>query len=177
MAIEPGKKAAKKPVKKVAKKVAKKVEKKEVKNGRPSSYCVEYNEKAFKLSLLGAKDTQIADFFGVSEVTLNTWKKKHPKFLVSINEGKEDADANVANSLYHRANGYSIKETKVIANPDDPKNPILIEIDKNFPPDTASAIFWLKNRQKKNWREKQEVEHSGKGITFAFDYGTPPSAD
>jgi hypothetical protein len=28
-------------------------------------------------------------------------------------------------------------------------------------PDTTAAIFWLKNRRREEWRDKQEVEHSG----------------
>jgi hypothetical protein len=29
---------------------------------------------------------------------------------------------------------------------------------KHYPPETAAAIFWLKNRQGQQWREKQLVE-------------------
>jgi len=29
---------------------------------------------------------------------------------------------------------------------------------KQYPPDPTSAIFWLKNRQPKIWRDKQEEE-------------------
>ncbi|MDR8011858.1 terminase, partial [Escherichia coli] len=34
-------------------------------------------------------------------------------------------------------------------------------LEKYYPPDTTAAIFWLKNRQKDKWRDKQEVEHTG----------------
>ena len=61
--------------------------------GRPSQYKAEYCEQAYKLCLLGATDVQLADFFGVSEQTLNTWKQKHPKFLESLRAGKDEADA------------------------------------------------------------------------------------
>jgi hypothetical protein len=37
----------------------------------------------------------------------------------------------------------------------------LTPIQKIHAPDTTAAIFWLKNRQSKQWREKQEVEHTG----------------
>jgi len=35
------------------------------------------------------------------------------------------------------------------------------EITKEIPPDATSMIFWLKNRRSKEWRDKQEIEHSG----------------
>jgi hypothetical protein len=30
---------------------------------------------------------------------------------------------------------------------------------KRYPPDTAAAIFWLKNRQRAKWRDKIEHDH------------------
>ena len=38
---------------------------------------------------------------------------EHPTFMNSIKSGREEADANVAASLYHRANGYSHKAEKI----------------------------------------------------------------
>lgn len=38
---------------------------------------------------------------------------------------------------------------------------ILFEIDKQVSPDTTAQIFWLKNRKPKEWRDKQDVNHSG----------------
>ena len=35
------------------------------------------------------------------------------------------------------------------------------QIRKYYPPDTTAGIFWLKNRKPAEWRDKQEVEHSG----------------
>ncbi|GAB7207355.1 hypothetical protein OS21_38510 [Dickeya oryzae] len=31
---------------------------------------------------------------------------------------------------------------------------------KRYPPDTTAAIFWLKNRQPKIWRDKQDINHT-----------------
>lgn len=124
------------------------------KNGRPTAYRVKFNEQAFKLCLLGATDAEMADIFGVSFQTLNTWKKKHPKFLESIKAGKDEADANVASRLYERAMGYVLKEKLNLEGKE-------VEKTKETPPDTSAAIFWLKNRRSGQWRDKQHVEHSG----------------
>ncbi len=67
--------------------------------GRPTRYKAEYTEQAFKLCLLGATDANLADFFEVSEKTINTWKDAHPEFLQSLKAGKDEADANVGERL------------------------------------------------------------------------------
>lgn len=129
------------------------VEKKRV--GAPSLYKTEYNEQARKLCLLGATDAELGDFFNVDERTINNWKVEFPEFFQSIKKGKEYADANVANKLYNRALGYEHEEDKIF---NDQGVPLIVPTIKHYPPDTAAAIFWLKNRQPAKWREKQEVE-------------------
>lgn len=126
--------------------------------GRKSDFKPEYCEAAIKLCKLGATDKELADFFKVSEQTINTWKLKHPDFSLALKEGKELADANVADRLYQRAMGYEhedtyfsnyqgvVSETKTV---------------KHYPPDSTAAIFWLKNRRPKEWRDKQEIEFPG----------------
>ena len=78
--------------------------------GRPTKYKEEYNEHAYKLCLLGYIDEDLAKFFEVDVSTINNWKIEYPKFFESIKSGKEVADANVAESLYKRANGFRYKE-------------------------------------------------------------------
>jgi|SRR5690625_922287 len=124
--------------------------------GRPTRYRAEYAEQAYKLCLLGATDKELADFFHVSEQTINTWKKRHKRFLESLKKGKDAADAEVASKLFHRATGYEHPEAdiKVISG-----EIVITPTIKHYPPDTTAAIFWLKNRQPSKWRDKQEVDH------------------
>ena len=136
------------------------------KNGRPSMYKETHNEQARKLCLLGATDESLANFFDVSVTTLNAWKKGHPKFLLSIREGKEVADANVANALYNRAIGFSHPDTHI----SNFQGGITVTPTvKHYPADTGAAFIWLKNRS--TWKDKQEVEHSGEVVTFNMDFG------
>ena len=123
---------------------------------RPSKYKKEYAEQAYKFALLGLTDVQMADFFGVSEQTFNTWKKKHPAFLESLKKGKDYADAEVSVSLYKRATGYTVEEEKAFQH-DGEIN--IVTVKKHIPPDTASAFIWLKNRQSKLWRDKHEYNN------------------
>ena len=78
----------------------------------------------------------------------------NPEFSDAIQSGKDSADAKVAQSLYHRAKGYKTTETdvKVIDG-----QIVLTELQKNYPPDPASMIFWLRNRQPKLWRNKPDA--------------------
>lgn len=126
--------------------------------GRPTKYKPEYKEQAYKLCLLGATDADIANFFDISEATLNNWKIEHPDFLESIKNGKVHADATVAESLYKRANGYEHEDVDIKMYEGQI---IKTKLIKHYPPDTTAGIFWLKNRRPKEWRDKQEVEHSG----------------
>lgn len=119
-----------------------------------SKYKPEYDELAYKFCLLGATDATLGDFFSVSEQTINAWKHAHPSFLESLKKGKAVADANVASSLYHRATGYSHPETKIATH--EGKISDTLDVDKHYAPDPTAAIFWLKNRQPKMWRDKTE---------------------
>lgn len=51
---------------------------------RPTKYQEAYAEQARKLCLLGYTDAELADFFEVSESTINKWKLDYPKFSESI---------------------------------------------------------------------------------------------
>jgi hypothetical protein len=128
--------------------------------GRPTDYRPEYNEQAYKLCLLGATDKELADFFDVTEQTINNWKSEYSEFFESIKKGKDLADANVADRLYQRAIGFEhdSEEIKVVSDGQGMGSSIeRVPVKKIYPPDTVAAIFWLKNRQKKKWRDK--IEH------------------
>lgn len=128
--------------------------------GRPTDYRTEFPDKARKLCLLGATDKELADFFEVSESTINLWKISHPEFSESIARGKVSADAEVAEKLYHRALGYSHNAVKIFM-PAGAQTPVYADYTEHYPPDTQAASLWLRNRQGSKWRDKQEHEHTG----------------
>jgi transcriptional regulator with XRE-family HTH domain len=117
-----------------------------------------------QLTLLGATEEEIAVAFGVSRRTITTWEQKHEKFKQAILEGRLIADAQVGQRLFQRATGYSHPEDKIFC----PKGSqtiddvIVVPTTKHYPPDTTAAIFWLKNRRPGEWRDKQDIEHTGK---------------
>jgi hypothetical protein len=128
--------------------------------GRPSSFREEFVGQTVKLCRLGATEKEIADFFGVDIATIGRWKHRHPKFRVSLKEGREQADANVADRLYSRALGYTHKAVKILQ---DKGIPIVVPYEHHYPPDTVACIFWLKNRRPDLWRDRVGLEHTGPG--------------
>lgn len=121
--------------------------------GRPSPYRASYAQLAGKLALLGATDADLAKHFNVSINVIDSWKKAQPKFMGALNVGRDEADAKVADALWHRALGYSHKDTYITQYQG---RIITKEIIKHYPPDPASCIFWLKNRQFEKWRDRIE---------------------
>lgn len=107
--------------------------------GRPTKYKPEFAITAKILCELGAVDVQVAEALGVSEQTLNAWKKAYPKFLESLKDGKAVQDNEVEASLLKRAKGFT-------------------KDDKYYPPEVVACIFWLKNRRSNQWRDKHELE-------------------
>lgn len=125
--------------------------------GRPTKYDEDkYPKQAYKLCLLGATDAELADFFEVHEDTINEWKIVYPEFSVSIKKGKDQADAEVAHKLFKRATGYEHDDVDIKMYEGQI---IETQLVKHYPPDTAAAIFWLKNRQKKKWTDKQVLSN------------------
>jgi hypothetical protein len=136
--------------------------------GRPSRYQVEYEQLGYNYCLLGATDGEMAEFFGVSEQTLNAWKKAHPEFLESLKRGKAAADATVAERLYQRACGYSHPAVKFFQHEGVVTQQEYIE---HYPPDTGACVFFLKNRQPAKWRDKPEVSVV---VNNSVDISRPP---
>lgn len=119
----------------------------------------------------GLIDEQIANNIGIHPSTIYDWKKKYPEIAEALKKGKEVIDREVENALLKRALGYKYKEITYerIENMEvDPDGKINMEpgtkiktVIKEVVPDTTAQIFWLKNRKPQQWRDKQEIDHSG----------------
>lgn len=81
----------------------------------------------------GLTNDQIAENMHIDRSTLYDWLNKYPDFADLIKEDKDYADTQVENALYKAA------------------------LEGN----TTAQIFWLKNRRRKEWKDKQELEVSG----------------
>jgi hypothetical protein len=125
------------------------------KRGRKPTWRDGNLEQAAKLAALGLTDAEMAEFVGVSLRTFMRWKVDSPEFCHALKAGKEVADARVERRLFERAIGYKTIETKVLVIKD---KVVKADVEKEHPPDTTACIFWLKNRDPENWREKVDIE-------------------
>lgn len=122
--------------------------------GRPPTYDPAFCEQASKLCRLYATDEDIADFIGVSVRTLYKWKLRHPELGHALKRTREEVDAQVEQSLFRRATGYSHKAVKMFQ---AGGQVIEKKYTEHYPPDPTSMIFWLKNRQPEKWRDRREI--------------------
>jgi hypothetical protein len=102
----------------------------------------------------GATDCQLAEMLGVAVSTLCEWKLSNPDFSEALKAGKAIADAEVTESLFKRACGFT--------GPDG----------LFYPPNVTAGIFWLKNRAPGEWRDSQRRELTGADGT---PLGTAPA--
>jgi hypothetical protein len=146
--------------------------------GRPSDFDEAYVKQVEKLCHLGATDEEIAEFFGVSTRTIYRWKLDHDEFCQAIKLGKEAADNRVERSLYQKATGYFFTEQQAFKlKIDQYKEEVeVVDVEKFQPADTTAQIFWLKNRRKDDWRDKQDHEHglTGDMQSFLAQIGAQP---
>ncbi|CAM4012001.1 helix-turn-helix domain-containing protein [Mesobacillus zeae] len=127
----------------------------------------------------GLTDEQIAKNIGINVATLYRWKERYCEICEALKRGKEVIDRQVENALLKRALGYAFDELTYEQVPVKPfvneegkviefELEIVKKVTKQQAPETAAAIFWLKNRRPDKWRDKQDIEHSG-GVTNQID--------
>lgn len=127
-------------------------------SGRPTKYKQEYARQAEKLCQLGATNRTLAEFFEVSERTIERWTSENEAFCRALRVGKEPADDKVERALYERALGYSHPDIDIkVINGEIVETPII----KYYPPDTKAALAWLYNRRSEKWHPKPEDSGDG----------------
>jgi hypothetical protein len=125
-------------------------------------YLPEFAEQAEKLCRLGATNQQIADFWSTAGSTIDKWIKTRPDFAEAVRRGRQEADANVADSLYRRALGWTNPNAVKIFMPAGAEEPVYAPYVEHVAPDTTACIFWLKNRRPDVWRDAHRHELTGK---------------
>lgn len=155
------------------------------KRGRPTVFNDIIQEKILSLVQQGATEFEIAERIGVTERTINYWKRKHDDFFHALKGSRDLADQMVEASLFQRACGYSHPAEKHFLN--KVKNDegewvtevITHHYQEHYPPSELAAIFWLKNRQPDRWKDKpleSDTENNGNEpdeIVIEFQDETP----
>lgn len=102
----------------------------------------------------GLTDEQIAINIGIGYSTLQTWKSKYQDIQDTLKRGKEVVDRQVENALLKRALGYTYEEITYEGGVETKR------VVKEVIPDTTAQIFWLKNRKREAWADRQNIELS-----------------
>lgn len=106
----------------------------------------------------GLTDEQIAHNMGINIATLYRWKEKYCDICESLKRGKDVVDRQVENALLKRALGYEYEEVKKKF-----ERGVMTErtvTKKEVIPDVTAQIFWLKNRKRETWADRQNIEIS-----------------
>lgn len=132
------------------------------KGGRKSSYNPEYHiDWAWSMAVKGATDQEIADAFGISRMGLWKWKQHYPELKEAIDDAKAKADSQVEKTLYQRALGFQTEETEYVYEADEEGRTKLVGQKtkvKQVPPDTMAIMYWLNNRKRGVWSQRQELQ-------------------
>lgn len=102
----------------------------------------------------GLTDVQIAENMGIRRGTLYDWCKKYSDISDTLKKGKEVVDRQVENALLKRALGYKYDEVTIECGIETKR------VTKEVVPDTTAQIFWLKNRKREVWADRQNIELS-----------------
>jgi len=85
-----------------------------------------------RLASQGLSNDQIADVLGISRATFYNTKNANLDFLDTLKRGKSKGIDEITNALFEKAKKG----------------------------DTTSMIFYLKNRDSENWRDRHDVHHT-----------------
>jgi len=135
--------------------------------GRPTLYKPEYARQAHDHCLLGATNAELAAAFEVAPRTIDNWIANNAEFAQAVREGRLEADARVARSLYERALGYDRTIERVVWHQGQER---VVANTVHYPPSTGACIFWLRNRRPDLWANRRPAND-------AVDDGYDPIAE
>lgn len=116
----------------------------------------------------GATDEIIYKKLGIGKDAFYRYKKEKKEFSDALKKGKEIVDIEVENALLKKALGFkeTVKKAVKVKRVEydngrrelEKEEVVMVNEEVYVPPDTASIVFWLKNRRPDKWRDKQNVE-------------------
>ena len=133
-------------------------------NGLTSSISYWTQPEQLELLYFWARDDytseRVAEKMGISESTLQSYRKKSAEIDKAIRTGKEVVDARVESALLKSALGHKTKEVRVVQ---VYKHKILVEIlkeviEKEHVPSVLACTTWLFNRQREKWKKNRDNE-------------------
>ena len=124
-------------------------------NKSKNKYKPEYAETARKLcAKSGFIDIQLADWFKVTEKTINNWKLAHPEFAEALRVGKQETDDLVERATVQHICGYyvMVDEMDRFGN--------VKQMRKWVAGNPHAGMKWLAARRPEVYRERKELKHA-----------------
>jgi len=107
----------------------------------------------------GLTELQVGKKLGISEDTLHRYKKLHSEFYESLKNGKELLIENLKESLFKRAMGYKVEETKqIFRKTKKGQDAVYVERYTREVYSDTCLIFALKNLDPENWKDRREIQ-------------------
>lgn len=138
--------------------------------GRKPTYRDDMPHRVYKLCLLGLTDEDLAVAFGVNVNTIHYWKRHYPDFGRAVLAGRDEADTEVAHSLFREATGYEYTEHHTVQRTGKDNYKLHRTVTRQVRPNVRAIMYWLNNRQRARWADVQRTEHSG---TITHTHDTP----
>ena len=99
---------------------------------------------------------------------------------VTVTIGREELDDRIESELdawnEENPNATQAQRNRFISSIPKTKEILEKKVVKQVHPDVTAQIFWLKNRKPGQWRDKQEIEHSG-GLENKLDLSGIPTEE
>lgn len=132
-------------------------------------YLAEINKKIRE----GITEKAIASSLGITEQTLNNYKKQYPEFAEALSKDKgADCLQELINAGIKAAKGYYVEEEQTIYKVDEDGNPVLekVIVYKNWQqPNQSLNKFYVQNFGKEQGFTADPLQHELKKQKQAFD--------
>lgn len=125
-------------------------------NGKYETHIINNLDRIYKMALNGCNNKEIYDAIGISHNAFYKYLKdpKCSELSETLKKAKEEAVSDVENALHKKAKGYDYEEETIEYKTIDG---VQVEVSKkkfkkHMSPDTAAAIFILKNLMKDKYQ-------------------------
>jgi transposase-like protein len=133
-------------------------------------YSEEMKETLAKLIKKGSTVTSACNSVGINKTTFYDWMKNKVDFSNAVKEAQSVANAKIENALFKTAHGYTVTEKEYRSmqmRGFETEKKLVKTTKKKVLPNVTAQIFWLKNRNSEEWRDRQDIEHSGEvGVKY-----------
>lgn len=131
-----------------------------IKDGRPTKFTKENQERIKVMTELGHSDKEICEHLKVDIQSLFNWKDSYPDFFASLPDWRIGADLRVEAALFKSCTGGIIIEQRPqsVMVGDGMSRVEQHPQEKYIPPNVTAAKFWLTNRKASEWRDRREFD-------------------